>query len=137
MDRKFLILVLIFFLLLSSFAIAVFFDSRVQQAQANVSGPVDSSQSLIILGSTQCAVNQPCEFNVFSRNADGRAVGGVPVCPSVTLGTISPACGPLTVSNELGQTTFSITSATPGIGVISATVDSTVSIGQTATIEFK
>lgn len=113
MDKKLTFLVLVFFLVLSSFA-SVLLRRDARQTRAAGQTPV-AVQSFMIASSS----GSECTVNVIVRDDNQKGVPNKEVCVSSTQGTVSPSCA---TTNESGIAEVIVTSDTPGTGNLTAQV---------------
>jgi uncharacterized protein (UPF0333 family) len=113
MDRKLSFLVLVFFLVLGTFA-TVLLRREARQTRAASQTP-EAVQSFMIVSSQ----GLECTVNVVVRDGSQKGVPNKEVCVTSTLGSVAPTCA---TTNESGIAEVIVTSSTAGSGQISAQV---------------
>lgn len=127
MDRKLSFLVLVFFLVLGTFATFLF---QREARQTRAASQVPEAQESFIIVSTQ---GLECTVNVIVRDSEQKGVPSKEVCITSTLGSVSPQC---TTTNESGIAEAVVTSSTPGSGQISAEVTGLFTIPTQVSCQF-
>ncbi|KXK11948.1 MAG: Bacterial Ig-like domain (group 1) [Microgenomates bacterium OLB23] len=113
MDKKLSFLVLVFFLVLGTFASFVLQrETRLTRAASQVP---EALQSFMIVS----AKGLECTINVIVRDSAQKGVPSKEVCVTSTFGSVSPSC---TTTNESGIAEVTITAPSAGTGNISANV---------------
>lgn len=125
MDRKLLVLVLVFFLVLGAFSISVFYTGSQRQIRAS-KRVVDKSQSLCFGGPLNLKVGEKADLTCVSRDNEQKPVTDAECCFTSTTGVISPSCGK---SDGNGITRASVTQATGGLNEITCTINGTEQVG--------
>lgn len=137
MDRKLLSLFVAFFVTFTLFAAAIIFQKSISQAiRATEENTPSGASSLIFawpLSERADGVKQ-VKVNVFVRSKTNRPLSKKTVSVTTTLGNIQKVSD---VSDNAGQTDFIITSSTPGIANLSATIDNTIPLTKTLSIKFE
>ncbi|KKQ23136.1 MAG: Intimin-like protein [Candidatus Roizmanbacteria bacterium GW2011_GWC2_37_13] len=98
---------------------------------------VPSSESSLIFAwplTANADGSEKVDINVFVRNAKNLPLTNKRVNLETNLGTISVVTD---TTDKSGKASFSLTSSTPGVGEIKATIDNQVQIKQTVTIKFE
>ncbi len=113
MDKKLSFLVLVFFLVLGTFA-TVLFQKEARQTRAASQVP-DAVQSFIIVSTK----GNECTVNAVVRDHEQKGVANKEVCFTASVGNPSSPCA---ITNESGIAEITVTSTTPGSGQISAQV---------------
>jgi hypothetical protein len=132
MDKKLVVLALMFFLVLGAFSTALFFDQgSLKQTRATQKCEADVSKSFLVSLPKDVPAGGSCEVDAFVRCSDETSVVGAEVTLSVTNGTASPAS---VVTDESGKATFSVTGA--GLAQITALVNNSLPLTQTVTCNF-
>ena len=132
MDRKLVVLALMFFLVLGAFSTALFFDqgSLKQTRAANKCQP-DVMKSFLVSLPKDVPAGGSCEVDAFVRCADESSVTGAEVGLNVINGSASPATAQ---TDETGKATFAIVGT--GLTEITATVNNSMTLTQTVTCNF-
>ncbi len=137
MDKKFVSLMLVFFLAVGMFFTYTVFNTQIASfARAKEESVPSSSMSLMYYWpNTQVADGKSkVQINVFVRNSKGLPLENKQVTLSTSLGTIDP---PVTATDKSGLASFDIVAGSPGHAIITASVDSQIQLQQKADIEFK
>ncbi len=125
MDRKLLVLVLVFFLVLGGFSVSVFYTGSQRQIRAT-KRPVDTAQSLCFGGPLNLKVGEKADLTCVARDAEQKPVAEAECCFTSSSGVISPGCGR---TDENGIARASVTQATGGLNEITCTVNGTLQVG--------
>lgn len=131
MDRKLLVLVLVFFLVLGVFSVSVFYTGSQRQIRAS-KRVVDKSQSLCFGGPLNLKVGEKADLTCVARDSEQKPVTDAECCFTSTSGVISPSCGK---SDSSGIARASVTQATAGLNEITCTVNGTMQVG-TISLQF-
>lgn len=125
MDRRLLVLVLLFFLIAGAFSTSIFYQVSNREIRASRREP-SASQSLCIGAPLTQQVGQPVSVSCTVRDEQQNPVANVSCCFAVTGGTPAQNCVD-TNDVGLGQTTIMATN--PGIVSTDCTVNNTLPIG--------
>ena len=133
MDKKLVVLALMFFLVLGAFSTALFFDQgSLKQTRATQKCAADVSKSFLVSLHKDVPAGGSCEVDAFVRCADSSSVTGTNVTLSVSNGKASPSSA---TTDESGKATFSVVGT--GLTQITATVNNTMTLSQTVTCNFQ
>ncbi len=127
MDKKLSFLVLVFFLVLGTFA-TVLIGRDAQQTRASSQTPDMASSFLIVSGT-----GGECTVNAVVRDASQKGVPNKEVCMTSSVGIVAPACA---TTNESGIAEVKITSVTAGTGQVTAEVTGHFSIPTKVSCQF-
>lgn len=137
MDKKLLGLVVVFFVIFILFTTAIIFQKPLTQAiRATEENTPSGASSLIFawpLSEKADGVSQ-VKIDVFVRSKSNRLISKKTVKITTTLGNIQPVSS---VSDDVGKTTFIITSSTPGVAELSAIIDNSITLQKTLSIKFE
>ena len=136
MDKKFLGLMMIFFLSFGLFVIQIVFRSNLSSFTRASEDLVASNEKSILFVwplSTNTGASSQVEVNVFVRNENNIPLPNKKVNLQTTLGMVKEND---VVTDKSGKSTFNIDATTPGIAEVSATVDGTIQIKQKVTVKF-
>ena len=139
MDNKLTALIFLFFLAFIVFIGFTVFGSRISVFTRAKEELITSSKSSLVYawpltasadGKTKIVVN------VFVRNSNNLPLPNKSVSLQTTLGKVSESS---VVTDKFGNSSFTLTSITPGMAIVSATVmdSAPVQITQQVSIEFK
>lgn len=135
MDRKFVILLGVFFVLFGLFISLILFERPlIRFTRAQLDTP-SSEKSIIFAWPLKLAADGVAEstVTVFVRNNNGDEFGKRAVTLTSTMGQLSETT---VVADKLGKAEFKIKSSSPGVAEIKAVIDNAVPINQTISIEF-
>ena len=132
-DNKLMGLVVIFFLLFGFFTVSVLFGQPIRQRiRANNPPPPSATSSLLVVDLT-AQVGKSATATCIVRAADGSAIANQTCAIAASCGTVSPASGQ---TNTSGIASFLVTSDAPCTAQLTATVNNSIQITQTASIQF-
>lgn len=133
MDRKLLLLVLVFFLVMGSFTSYVFFRTSQREISAANKGEPCQEKSFLLVSPNQVKVGEKATINAVVRTCDETTLPEAQVCLISTLGNVEPACAP---TNESGISDHALTSDVEGIAQISARINNTIDITTPVSVQF-
>lgn len=136
MDKKLIGLVTIFLLLFGLFtSVLIFNEPLISFTRARDELAPSASKSIIFAWPLKLPADgvSKSAITVFVRNEKGGALSNKRVALNSTLGTLS---APSVVSNKNGKAEFTISSATPGVAKLQATIDGSTPVSQTVSIQF-
>ncbi len=137
MDKKLLTLVVAFFVTFVLFGTAIIFQKSITQAiRATEENTPSGASSLIFAwplkekadGATQVKID------VFVRSKTNRPISKKTVSVTTSLGNVQKVSD---VSDSAGKTSFIITSSTPGVANLSATIDNSIPLEKTLSVKFE
>ncbi len=137
MDRKLVGLMLLFFLAFGVFTTVVVFNQPLTQlTRAKEETVASASESLIFAWPLTVKADGKTSsiISVFIRNLNGKPLSNKAVVLTSTLGNLSEAS--VTTDNQ-GKATFQLTSLTPGVAQITATVSGEATLTQKVTVSFQ
>ncbi len=132
MDRKFLFLVLVFFLVFGTFGAALIIDQNPQNRLIRATQQCEPSAGKSFLTSFPKTVSagEACEINAFVRCDDESSITGAEVSITVTNGTARTTTS---LTDESGRAVFTVDPT--GLAEITATVNGSLLIPNTVTCE--
>lgn len=137
MDKKLVVLGGIVIVTFLSFMTVIFLNDPITRLTraANPTSQPSASMSLIFAWPLNVAGNgkEKSTITVFIRDSSGRALEGKEVRITSSLGAIA---NDTATTDTAGKATFTVTSNTPGISTIEATVDTTKLLKK-VTVQFK
>ncbi|OGK14887.1 hypothetical protein A3H80_03590 [Candidatus Roizmanbacteria bacterium RIFCSPLOWO2_02_FULL_37_19] len=133
MDRKLLLLVLVFFLVLGSFTSYVFYRTSLRQIQAENATTPCQSTSFLLAFPNELPVGVRATLNAVVRSCDETTIPGAQVCLTTSLGTIEPECAQ---TNESGISDHVITSDVQGLAEIRGRVNNSMDIPTPISVQF-
>lgn len=139
MDKKLVSLLVIFVLFFGIFTAMVVFNGSFQtltRASAQLTPSADTSLIFAdpVYKSVKADGKDSAKIDVLVRSSGTIPVTGRSVTLSATLGSISSNSQ---ITDKLGQATFTITSNSPGIAEISATVDGSIKLIKKVSVKFE
>jgi hypothetical protein len=132
MDKKLVILILVFFLVFGAFSFSLIANANPNLLRADVQQELSLTNSFIISSPKDLPVGTSCSVNIVSRDTENKSVEGVEACATSTLGTPTPLCD---ITDESGIADFSLTSNEVGLATIIGTLDGQ-SLGTPVTCNF-
>ena len=137
MDKKLLGLMIIFFLFFTLFATAVILPRNFTSfTQAQTETLPDATNSKILawpLSNVKADGRSESTITVIIRNSKTKPIEGRNVVLTTSMGAFKEGAVP---TNKEGMAVFHLTSNSPGTAQIEATVDSSVKVAQTVTVQF-
>ena len=137
MDKKLGGLLLVFFLLFTVFASTVLFNSQIisfTRAKEDFAPSAKASLLFAFPLLTKADGKSISTISIFVRSDKGMPVKNQKVSITATLGKLS---SPDIDTDEKGKATVTLTSTTPGVSVIGATVGDSLKISQPLSITFE
>lgn len=137
MDKKLLSLFIAFFVTFVLFATAIIFQKSITQAIRATEENTPSGASSLIFAwplTEKADGTAQVKIDVFVRSKSNRPISKKTVSVTTTLGDVQKVSD---LSDNAGQTTFIITSSTPGVANLSATIDNTIPLEKTLSIKFE
>lgn len=126
-------LVTIFFLLFGFFTVSVIFGGPLRQRIRATNPPAVSATSSLIVVDLTSKIGSPATATCIVRAADGSAIANQTCALTASCGTVEPPSG---TTNENGIAAFLVRSDTACTAQITATVNNSVQITQSASIQF-
>ena len=136
MDRKFSILLVIFFLSFLVFFLFVIFNKPISKLTRAEVDLIPSSEKSFVFGwplTVKADGKSKAEINVFIKSETDKFISGKQVVLYTTLGDVKTISGK---SSDGGKTTFELTSTSPGIAELTANVDN-IQLKRKLTIKFE
>ncbi len=138
MDKKFVSLMLLFFLVFGVFVTNVVFKDRIASfARASTASDPSSQTSLIFAWPLTAKVGDKVEVNVFIRNANNLPLDKKQVKLMTSLGFINGSQESTAESNKTGKVNFVLSSDTTGIAELTAFVNNNVKLIQKVSVKFE
>ncbi len=131
MDKKFTTLVLVFFLVLGTFATSLYFEQTATlRARATQKCSPVAEKSFAVSFPKVVAKGESCEVNVFARCEDESGVPGAVVSIAVSGGTAQTTQN---TTDENGNASFTVTPE--GLASITATINNSIQVPTQITCE--
>ena len=138
MDKKFVSLMMLFFLVFGVFVTNVVFKDRIASfARASTASDPSSQTSLIFAWPLTAKVGDKVEVNIFIRNANNLPLDKKQVKLMTSLGLINGAQESTAESNKTGKVNFVLSSDTAGIAELTAFVNNNVQLIQKVSVKFE
>lgn len=138
MDKKFVILMVIFFLVFGVFVTSTLFNKQIGNfARAATESDPSSQTSLIFAWPLTAKVGEKVDVNVFIRNANNSPLDKKSVRLVTSLGTINGATESTAQSDKTGKVNFVLTSDTPGIAELTVFVNNNIQLSQKVSVKFE
>jgi len=137
MDKRFLSLMMVFFLAFGLFmAMTVFSKQIATFTRAKEESVPSSETSLIFAWPLTSSVNSttPVNINVFIRNANNQPLSSKKVVLNSTLGLLNPS---EQTTDKSGKASFSLISSSAGLAEVSAIVENSIQLKQKISIKFE
>lgn len=131
-DSKLVTLVLFFFLAFGFFTVSVV-SRQALRIQASKNIVPDASSSLLLAFPLNTTVGQTSTINCVARDSTGTAAANKKCVVTTSCGNISPS-EVLTNTNGIAQ--FSLASVEPCTAQLNATIDGTIPVSQTTSVQF-
>ena len=138
MDKKFVLLMIVFFLVFGVFITNTLFNKQLTKF-TRASGDIDPSSqaSLIFAWPLTAKIGDKVEVNVFIRNANNSPLDKKQVKLVTNLGLINGAQESTSESNKTGKVSFTLSSDTTGIAELTAFVNNNIQLIQKVSVKFE
>jgi Na+/H+ antiporter NhaB len=138
MDKKFMALMVVFFLVFGVFVTTTLFNKQISNfARASSETDPSSQTSLILAWPLTAKVGDKVDVNVFIRSANNSPLDKKQVKLVTNLGLINGAQESTAESDKTGKVSFTLTSDTAGISELSAFINNNIQISQKVTVKFE
>lgn len=138
MDKKFLVLMLVFFLVFGVFVTTTLFNKQISNfARASTETDPSSQTSLIFAWPLTAKVGNKVDVNVFVRSANNSPLDKKQVKLVTDLGLINGAQESVAESDKTGRVNFVLSSDTIGIAELTAFVNGNTQLSQKVTVKFE
>jgi len=138
MDKKFIALMMLFFIVFGIFITNTLFSKQLTGfARASATKDPSPKTSLIFAWPLTAKVGDKIDINVFVRNASNSPVDNKPVKLVTNLGVINGAQESTTNTDKTGKVNFVLTSDTVGTAELTAYVNGNTPLDQKVTIKFE
>lgn len=137
MDRKIIGLIAVFFIMFAFFAGNVALEGPLSQLtrakEETVPDPIQTRILAWPLYKVPADGKHTSAITVIVRNNKTKPIEGRLVTLTSTVGNFSQSTAS---TNKQGMAVFNLTSTTPGVATINATIDNSIQVPQSVTIEF-
>ena len=138
MDKKFIALMILFFVVFGVFVTTTLFSKNFKGfARASTATDPSSQTSLIFAWPLTAKVEDKVDINVFVRNANNSPLDKKLVRVVTNLGLINGAQESTVESDKTGKVSFVLSSKTQGIAEITAFVSGNTQLNQKVTVKFE
>lgn len=138
MDKKFIALMILFFVVFGVFISSTLFSDKIANfARASTETDPSPTTSLIFAWPLTSKVGGNVDINIFIRNNNNQPLDKKIVKLVTTLGSIGGAKELTSETDKTGKATFSLTSDTAGLAELSAFVNNNVQLTQKITVKFE
>ena len=140
MDKKFVALMVVFFVVFGAFITGTLFNEQISNiSRASTETDPSSSNSLIFYWPIQnVKVGDKVDINVFIRNVNKFPLEKKPVRLVTNLGLINGISQESTIeSDKTGKANFTLTSDTPGEAQVTAFANGNIQLSQKITVKFE
>lgn len=138
MDKKFMFLMVLFFVIFGVFVTTTLFSKNFKGfARASAATDPSSQTSLIFAWPLTAKVGDKVAVNVFIRNANNSALDKKTVKLVTNLGLVNGAQESTAESDKTGKTSFILSSETQGIAELTAFVNGNNQLSQKVSVKFE
>lgn len=138
MDKKFMALMLVFFLVFGVFVTTTLFNKQISNiARASTETDPSAQTSLIFAWPLTAKVGNKVEVNVFIRNANNLPLDKKPVKLVTNLGLVNGRPESTSESDKTGKVNFTLSSDTVGIAELTAFVNNNIQLIQKVSVKFE
>ena len=138
MDKKFMALVLVFFLVFGVFMSLMLFNKQITNfARASAETDPSSQTSLIFAWPLTAKIGDKVEVNVFIRNANNTPLNKKSVRLTTNLGLINGSQESTSESDKTGKVSFTLTSNSIGVAELTAYINNNIPLIQKVSVKFE
>jgi Na+/H+ antiporter NhaB len=138
MDKKFVALMMVFFLVFGVFITSTLFNKQIANfARASTETDPSSQTSLIFAWPLTAKIGDKVEVNVFIRNANNLPLDKKHVRLVTNLGSINGTQESTSESDKTGKVSFTLSSNKTGIAELSAFVQNNIQLSQKISVKFE
>ena len=138
MDKKFIALMVLFFIVFGIFITNTLFSKQLMGfARASAATDPSPKTSLIFAWPLTAKVGDKINVNVFVRNSSNSPVDNKPIKLVTNLGLINGAQESTIESDKTGKVNFILTSNTIGLAELTAYVNGNIPLDQKVSIKFE
>ena len=138
MDKKFMALMLVFFLVFGVFVTTTLFNKQISNiARASTETDPSAQTSLIFAWPLTAKVGNKVEVNVFIRNANNLPLDKKPVKLVTNLGLVNGTQESTSESDKTGKVNFTLSSDTAGIAELTVFINNNVQLIQKVSVKFE
>ena len=138
MDKKFVALMLVFFLVFGVFITSTVFNKQIANfARASTETDPSAQTSLIFAWPLTAKVGDKVDVNVFIRNANNLPLDRKQVKLATNLGLINGTQEAVSESDKTGKVSFSLTSDSIGVAELTAYINNSTPLIQKVSVKFE
>lgn len=138
MDKKFIGLMLLFFVVFGVFVTSTLFNEQIGKfAKASTETSPSSQTSLIFAWPLTAKVGDKVDINVFVRSANNSPLDKKQVKLTTNLGLIYGSQESTGESDKTGKVSFVLSSETQGVAELTAFVNGNIQLSQKVTVKFE
>ncbi len=141
MDKKFVFLMIVFFLVFGVFITNTIFNQQLKEVsrftRATAESEPSSQTSLIFAWPLTAKVGDKVDVNIFIRNANNSSLDKKQVKLVTNLGLINGTQESTSESNKTGKVSFTLSSDTAGIAELTAFVNNNIQLIQKVSVKFE
>ena len=138
MDKKFVALMIVFFLVFGVFISSTLFNKQISNfIRASTDTNPSSQTSLIFAWPLTAKVGDKVEVNIFIRNANNLPLDKKQVKLVTNLGLINGTSESTSESDKTGKVNFTLSSDTAGIAKLTAFINDNIQLSQKNSVKFE
>ena len=137
MDKKFIALMILFFIVFGVFITTTLFNKQIGFARASAETDPSPKTSLIFAWPLTTKVGNKVDVNVFVRNVNNLPLDKKPIRLATNLGLINGAQESTFESDKTGKVSFVLSSDFVGVAELTAFVNGNTQISQKVTVKFE
>lgn len=138
MDKKFVFLMIVFFLVFGVFITSTLFNKQIANiTRASGAAEPSSQASLIFAWPLTAKVGSKVEVNVIVRNANNSTLEKKQVKLVTDLGLINGSQESILESDKTGKASFVLSSDTAGVANLTAFVNGNIQLSQKISVKFE
>ncbi|MEK7633690.1 MAG: hypothetical protein AAB437_02495 [Patescibacteria group bacterium] len=138
MDKKFVFLMIVFFLVFGVFITSTLFNKQIANiTRASGAAEPSSQASLIFAWPLTAKVGSKVEVNVIVRNANNSTLEKKQVKLVTDLGLINGSQESILESDKTGKASFVLSSDTDGVAHLTAFVNGNIQLSQKISVKFE
>ncbi|MDO8741658.1 MAG: hypothetical protein Q7J11_00760 [Candidatus Roizmanbacteria bacterium] len=138
MDKKFVALMVVFFLVFGVFVTTTLFNKQISNiTRASTETDPSSQTSLIFAWPLTAKVEDKVDVNVFIRNANNLPLDKKPVKLVTSLGLVNGAQESTSESDKTGKVNFTLSSDAAGIAELTVFVNNNIQLIQKVSVKFE
>ena len=137
MDKKFIALMVLFFIVFGVFITTTLFNKQIGFARASTETDPSPKTSLIFAWPLTTKVGNKVDVNVFVRNVNNFPLDKKPIRLATNLGLINGAQESTVESDKTGKVSFVLSSDSVGVAELTAYINGNTPFSQKVTVKFE